>query len=111
VLHKIILLLVMSIYIPDLYVHDEKISKTHGNLLMNIYKRTVTLIGTNIAIRSSLSVTLDDQVHHASNASPPRPSKSRVPNNSKSRLNHIKYPLDILPTNLLIVFTNITHLG
>jgi hypothetical protein len=80
-------------------------------MVIKIRKSTLTLIGTNMAIRSSLAVTLDDQVHHASNASPPRPSKSRVPNNSKSRLNHIKYPLDILPTNLLIVFTNITHLG
>jgi hypothetical protein len=109
VLHKIILLLVMSIYIPDLYVHDEKISKTHGNLLMNIYKRTVTLIGTNIAIRSSLSVTLDDHVvhDHAKMHHLPhlilRTCKRRAPNNSNSRLEHTNCPLDIHPATLLVL--------
>jgi hypothetical protein len=56
---------------------------------------------------SSLAVTLDDHVvlDHTHMYHLPhlvfRPCKSRAPNNSKSRLKHTKYPLDILPATLL----------
>jgi hypothetical protein len=62
---------------------------------------------TNKAIGSSLQVALSDNVvhdrtrmHHLLHLIL-RPSKNRVPNNSKSRLEHTKYPIDILRAALL----------
>jgi hypothetical protein len=102
ILYEIILQLLMSIRVTNFYMHTHEINEIHGHLVIDIRKKALTLIETNIAICLSLAVTLDDYVvhdhtiiHHLPHLIL-TPGKSRVPNNSKSRLEHTNYMLGIL---------------
>jgi hypothetical protein len=82
---------------------SEKISE---HLVINISKMILTLAGTKIS-GLSLVVTLDDHVahDHTSMHHIPyvvlRPGKSIGTNNRKSRPEHTKCSLDMLPATLL----------
>jgi hypothetical protein len=105
-LYEIKLQLSMNNGVTDFYMHSEKISKLCRHRMINLRKRILTLVATNMP-GSSLAVILDDHVmhdhtrmHHLPHLIM-RPGKSRIPNSRKLSLKHTKCPLDILPAALL----------
>jgi hypothetical protein len=129
-LYDIKLQLSVNSGVTDFCMHSEESNKLCRHLMVNLHKRTLPLVETNMP-GLSLAVILDDHVMHdhtSLNHLPyliVRPRKSRIPNNSKLSLKHIKCSLDILPTALLtlskvaillpvgveIVFKNIAHVA
>jgi hypothetical protein len=63
-LNEIILKLLVNITVTDLCVHGEEISKICRELMINLRKRALTLIGTNMCSDMILAVILDDHVVH-----------------------------------------------
>jgi hypothetical protein len=53
----------LSVNIMDFCMHSEKISKICRHLMINLHKRTLTLVGA-IMPGLSLAVILDDYVMH-----------------------------------------------
>jgi hypothetical protein len=105
-LYEIKLQLSMNSGVTNFYVHSEKIDKICRHLMINLCKRILTLLATNMP-GSSLVVILDDHVmhdhtslHHLPHLIV-RPGKSRIPNNRKLSLKHTKCPLDIVLAALL----------
>jgi hypothetical protein len=58
-LNEIILKFLVNIAITDLCVHGEEISKIYRHLMINLHKRALTLIGTNMSPDMILVVILD----------------------------------------------------
>ena len=61
-LNEISLKLIMNIAIMELCVHGEEICKICRQLMINLRKRVLTLIGTNMSPHLILAVILDDHV-------------------------------------------------
>jgi hypothetical protein len=85
-------------------MHGEEGSKSRRQLVIYLRKRTMSVPWFNVMNRM-VPLTLDDHVmqdhassHHICHLIF-RPSKSWVPNNNKSSLEHTKCSLDVLPAS------------
>jgi hypothetical protein len=63
-LNEISLKLIMNIAVTDLYMHGEEISEICRQLVINLHKRALTLIGTNMCPGMIPAAILDDHVVH-----------------------------------------------
>src|SRR4051812_25671643 len=98
----------MHVRVSDLLVHVEIGRPIWQYLMINNYKRTLVDIWFRVVhwiffLALNDHVVQDDTaIHHLPHLIF-RPSLSGVPNNSKTRLEHPKCRLDILPASLLIL--------
>jgi hypothetical protein len=96
-------------------MHSEEMRKVFRYLMLNLRKRTLKLVRTNMP-HLSLAVILDDNVMHDHTSLHHLPHlimrlrQSRIPNNSKLNLKHTKCPLNVLSVALLMLDTLQTYL-
>jgi hypothetical protein len=88
--------------VADLHMHGEESRKLNGHLVIKLCKRTYVVVCMIIIWFSPLTLNnyvVQDHttVHHLLHLRF-RPSKSWVPDNGKTRLDHTKCTLDILPS-------------
>ena len=101
-LHQIVLQLLMSQWVSNLLTHSQKGSPCCWHLVIDNCKRTLSIIWFGVKHRG-ISLSLNDHVvqYHTTVHHLPhlifQPSQGEVPDNSKSRLERTKCPIDILP--------------